>query len=649
MKKNTIKKIAKEKSVYNKRRMSGPLLVAFSAAWPFIVGGQAYASASLANQQAADGDGASDVMYLSPSGVPYEIPEKFLPFIKDGQIQAFLSGNRITTEAWVNTPVDSDGDGQKDRIHVKIVRPVETDQGTRTPVIVLASPYNAGLAYSPNHNVNIELDSSPHAEADSQSLAQPALENPNPMQRLKADAESAVRARAWIDQYFLSRGFTIVYADSLGTAGSSGCPTIMTQDESIAMASVIKWLGGSETAVDAAGRPIAADWSTGHIGMYGVSYDGTLPKMVASLAPRGLDAIVPIAGVTNLYGYYRSGGLVRAPEGYQGEDVDIYMKILSTNAHPERCTHLIDEASRAQDRATGDYSDFWAQREITPQRAVAPALIAQGLTDDNVKVDQSTLWYQAMRDQGVPTQLWLHPWAHKDPIHLFTMTDAWVTQVNRWFTRYLLGVPNGVETEPSSVIEQRDGTLLKEASWPAVNAEWLTFYAGGDGATAGTLSTEQVSRGGSVTFIDDARIPAERLADAQSDAHRGRFDSPPLRQAMRISGAARATVRLTFSKAANVTALLVERLPDGSGRIISRAWADPRNRHSLRHSERVESGVPYDMTLMFMPRDYVIEAGHRIGLVVMSSDNDYTLLPMAGTQLTLDNAGTSLTVPLVKL
>ncbi|WP_440705506.1 CocE/NonD family hydrolase, partial [Klebsiella pneumoniae] len=78
--------------------------------------------------------------------------------------------------------------------------------------------------------------------------------------------------------------------------------------------------------------------------MYGVSYDGTLPKMVASLRTRGLDAIVPIAGLSNMYGYYRSGGLVRAPEGYQGEDVDVYIKALLTNAHPEHCTHLIDEA-----------------------------------------------------------------------------------------------------------------------------------------------------------------------------------------------------------------------------------------------------------------------------------------------------------------
>ncbi|MGJ0528986.1 CocE/NonD family hydrolase, partial [Burkholderia gladioli] len=84
--------------------------------------------------------------------------------------------------------------------------------------------------------------------------------------------------------------------DSLGTAGSDGCPTILTHDESVAMAQVIRWLGREAMARDVAGKPVVANWSTGHVGMYGVSYDGTLPKMVAGLRTRGLDAIVPIAG-----------------------------------------------------------------------------------------------------------------------------------------------------------------------------------------------------------------------------------------------------------------------------------------------------------------------------------------------------------------
>ncbi|OXI97029.1 hypothetical protein CFB41_28810 [Burkholderia sp. AU33803] len=43
---------------------------------------------------------------------------------------------------------------------------------------------------------------------------------------------------------------------------------------------------------------------------------------------------------------------------------------------------------------------------------------------------------------------------------------------------------------------------------------------------------------------------------------------------------------------------------------------------------------------------FLLEAGHRLGLVVLSRDNEATLRPTPGTGLTLDPAGTSVTVPL---
>ncbi|EDT05766.1 Xaa-Pro dipeptidyl-peptidase [Burkholderia ambifaria] len=598
---------------------------------------------------AASADNASG--RVSPSGVPYANPAsggRYRPVISNGQVQPSLSGGTIEENAWVDTPVDSDGDGTRDRIHVRIVRPSETANGARTPVIVLASPYYAGLADSPNHDVDVELDGTPHpaAAAAAPGGASARIMAAAPQVRMLQQLEAAAAGRSWIEGYFVQRGFTIVYADSLGTAGSDGCPTILTRDESVAMASVIRWLGRDATAKDANGKPVVANWSTGHVGMYGVSYDGTLPKMVASLRTRGLDAIVPVAGLSNMYGYYRSGGLVRAPEGYQGEDVDVYIKALLTNAHPERCTHLIDEALQKEDRKTGNYSPFWAARDIPTAHAVAPALVAQGLTDDNVRTDQSTSWYLAMRRQGVPTQLWLHRLKHTDPTRVPAMAEAWTAEVNRWFTRYLIGVDNGVDRDPRAVVEQADGTLLKEADWAARHATPVAYFAGGDGAGTGTL-LRMPSGGPLARFTDDASIPALTLANATTGEHRGRFETAPFTAATRLSGTATARVRLTFTGVANVTALLVDRAPDGTATIVTRAWTDPRNRLSDWFSEPVLPGMPYDLKLTFMPRDYKLEAGHKLGLVVLSSDNEATLRPTPGTGLALDPAGTSVTVPLV--
>ena len=341
--------------------------------------------------------------------MPYANPAsggRYRPVITNGAVQPSLSGGTIEENA--GRHAGRLRRRRHARPHPRAHRAPDRNRERRPHARHRArGSYYAGLADSPDHNVDVELDGTPHPAATAAAAATGAsarIMAAAPQVRMLQQVEAAAAGRSWIEGYFIPRGFTIVYADSLGTAGSDGCPTILTRDESVAMASVIRWLGRDATAKDANGKTVVANWSTGHVGMYGVSYDGTLPKMVASLRTRGPDAIVPVAGLTNMYGYYRSGGLERAPEGYQGEDVDVYIKALLTNAHPERCTHLIDEALQQEDRKTGDYSPFWAARDIPTAYAVAPALVAQGLTDDNVRVDQSTLWHLAMRRQGVPTQ-----------------------------------------------------------------------------------------------------------------------------------------------------------------------------------------------------------------------------------------------------
>jgi len=53
------------------------------------------------------------------------------------------------------------------------------------------------------------------------------------------------------------------------------------------------------------------------------------------------------------------------------------------------------------------------------------------------------------------------------------------------------------------------------------------------------------------------------------------------------------------------------------------------------------------MTFDLQPDDQVIKKGQQIGLMIFSSDNNYTLLPKPGTKLTLDLNGTSITIPIV--
>ena len=48
-----------------------------------------------------------------------------------------------------------------------------------------------------------------------------------------------------------------------------------------------------------------------------------------------------------------------------------------------------------------------------------------------------------------------------------------------------------------------------------------------------------------------------------------------------------------------------------------------------------------------MPDDQIIKNGKKIGLMIFSSDKEYTLHPYPGTELTVDLDGTSLTLPVV--
>ena len=58
-------------------------------------------------------------------------------------------------------------------------------------------------------------------------------------------------------------------------------------------------------------------------------------------------------------------------------------------------------------------------------------------------------------------------------------------------------------------------------------------------------------------------------------------------------------------------------------------------------------GQRYDLRWDLQPDDHVFAAGHRIGLVVVSTDHDYTIRPKPGTKLTLAPGSSSISLPVV--
>jgi len=189
----------------------------------------------------------------------------------------------------------------------------------------------------------------------------------------------------------------------------------------------------------------------------------------------------------------------------------------------------------------------------------------------------------------------------------------------------------------------------------------VTWRLTAGGATVGGLQTNRPGGQGRETLVDNVELDGAALAGAASSPHRLLYATEELTAPVHVSGTARMTVRLASSKpAANLSVWLVV-LPWTEGRIgphnlITRGWADPQNHGSLTaggnyasfaRGEPLVPGEFYTLTFDLEPDDQIIPAGKRIGLMIFSSDRDFTLWPQPGTELTIDLDGTSLELPVV--
>jgi X-Pro dipeptidyl-peptidase len=590
------------------------------------------------------------VLLAASLGVPAALraQQRAAPVMADGQAQVVPeftdTAQWVVHDLWVETSFDSDGDGRPDRMHVSVVRPGQTEtEGLKVPVVYESSPYFAGTAgadLSYFWDVRHELGAVPPPRT-----APPVI----PWVRLRpAIAHSQVRT--WVP-----RGFAVVHSESPGTGLSQGCPTVGGENESLAPKAVIDWLNGRArgfTTPDG-DEEVVAYWSTGRVGMTGTSYNGTLPLAAATTGVEGLEAIIPIAPNTSYYHYYRSNGLVRSPGGYLGEDIDVLFDFINSGdpARREYCIAAVRDGEMAAnlDRVTGDYSEWWAGRDYlnAVSSVRAATLMAHAFNDWNVMPEHSVRIYEALRQQGTPARAYFHQGGHGGPPPLEMM--------NRWFTRYLLGVENGVEHEPRSWIV-REGATRNEPTpypdYPHPEAASVKLYPRAGGERVAALGTERRRHQGHETLVDNVNVSGGELAQAARSSHRLLYATAELREAVHVSGTPRVTIRLAADRpAVNLSVWLVTlpwEGPAGSvASVVTRGWADPRNHASLSVAEALEPGQFRTLSFDLQPDDQVIPAGRRIALVVFSSDREFTLWPEPGAQLTLDLDATWLELPVV--
>jgi X-Pro dipeptidyl-peptidase len=573
----------------------------------------------------------------------------------------------IRETLWVEASFDSDRDGKPDRLFTDVTRQYQTDtEGLKVPVIYGSSPYFAGTSNDRSKlwNVNHEIGDVPP-----QRLSQPPV-----VFRPKRERVSDSFVNDWVP-----RGFAVVHSEAPGTGLSQGCPTVGDIPERFAPKAVIDWLNGRAKAyrtIDGT-EEVKATWATGKVGMTGTSYDGTIPVAAATTGVEGLAAIIPVAPNTSYYHYYRSNGLVRHPGGWLGEDIDYLYDFINSGdpARHETCAKLYRDGEFAanRDRTSGDYNEFWKRRDLLPltNNIKAAVLMAHAFNDWNVVPEHSVRIYEALKGR-VPLQAYYHQDDHggSPPFDM----------MNRWFTRYLYGVENGVEKQPKAWIVReavpaatpapaaggrRGGSprMLPTpyADYPNPAARMQTFYLRSGGRTAGGLTTGRQRGQGRETLTDNVEFGAQALALAAESPHRLIYSTEELKTPWHLSGTAQVTIRLASSKpAANLSVYLVilpwASGPVGTTNLITRGWADPQNHDSLRrggnydsmeHGKPLKAGEFVTLTFDLQPDDQIIPAGKRIGLMILSSDRDFTLRPKPGTELTIDLDATTVRIPIV--
>ena len=589
------------------------------------------------------------LVLLSVFATKINAQEKAVPIFKDGEaqiVEAFNDQSKwIRHDLWVETTFDTDGDGTLDRMHVAVTRPSQTEnEGLQLPIVYESSPYYAGIANGGSElfwNVKHELGekvSGPFHPVVKRTGKRPIISNS--------------QIKTWVP-----RGYIVVHSSSPGTGLSDGVPTVGGDNESLAPKAVIDWLNGRAKGFTSreGTETVTAFWSTGKVGMTGTSYNGTIPLAAATTGVKGLEAIIPIAPNTSYYHYYRSNGLVRSPGGYLGEDIDVLYDFIHSGKEENRARNnkvIRDtELANGMDRITGDYNDFWAGRDyrndMKPMKAAL--LMSHGFNDWNVMPEHSYRIYKKASEMGLSTQIYYHQNGHGGPPPM--------TMMNRWFTRYLHGIENDVEKDPKAWIVRENNNRNEPTSYleyPNPDAKPVTFYLNGGSPGVGSLALNNSASKGTETLIDNYSFSGEVLAQADYTKHRLLYVSQTLKEDVHISGVSTITIKAASSKAAvNLSVYLVS-LPWNKGRgtkitdnIITRGWADLQNYKSLTNSTPLKPGKFYEMTFELQPDDQIIKKGQQIGLLIFSSDANYTLLPKPGTELTVDLKGTKITIPIV--
>jgi len=239
--------------------------------------------------------------------------------------------------------------------------------------------------------------------------------------------------------WWVPRGYAIINPDPRGTWHSEGRATYLSPGEAQDCYDLIEWAG-------------SRDWSTGRVGLSGVSYLASIQWFVASLSPPHLAAINPWEGWSDTYREVaRHGGI---PE-------TSFWRYL-----PGRWGHSITEV---EDLASEDaehplYDAFWESKSAPLERVTVPAFVVASWSDQGLHTRGTLEGFKQIASR----QKWLEIHGRKKWAYFYEREP--MERLREFFDHFLLGKPSGVLSWPRVRFELRERLLVGEMcpadEWP---------------------------------------------------------------------------------------------------------------------------------------------------------------------------------------
>lgn len=463
--------------------------------------------------------------------------------------------------------------------------------------------------------------------------------------------DSALRPLA---DELVPRGYAYGIVSVRGTGNSGGCFTIGGPSEAADTAAVIEYYG-------------RLPWSSGKVGLVGLSYDGTTAQDVWVQAPPSLKTIVPVAPISDLYKYNFVNAVPAVPQGYA---FNTYYwadtGLSSTGLHGgdqlrdpvnvpgavagEVCPEQVwVQEGGASSAADGNKDGYWQQRDFLaelrarPDEPRASVFYIHGLADWNVKPHHMEDWLTAVQATGVPFKAWLGQWAHA-----FADRDDAGKALIAWLDQFLKNRDTGILDAPAVQIEtdvKGFGKWRHETHWPPAKAKQMVLHPHTDESLRPTPGT------GNASYYDyRGRLPSA-VEQTLHGSGRVMFVSEPFTKDRHITGLPEFDGVITASgHRASLMLTLLEIRPDGTRRSLNYAAFSLNHVTDLANGRQSIAALPQRVRVNFFPQDDLVRAGSRVALVaagniVIENTTGPQLQPIAdGSTITMDLARTRLTL-----